>query len=353
MNTFFLKLHQHKQLQLPFTLFSYPGQAMVKAYLQNDTSLNLNNDFNKSGFVFAPFDTDNEKSIWFYDSECQVLETDMLGFEFKSRRPLFRENELYQQLFHQKSVSKAIEAIKKGDLYKVIISRKEIQQLDHIDVFQIFQNICLTYPKTFCYCWFHPQIGLWMGASPETLINIKEGYFETMALAGTQSYEGTTDVVWGQKEKEEQQFVVDAIKEALTKNDCVDSIEIKNTITQKAGSLLHLKTPIKARVKGKNSLKQLIEVLHPTPAVCGLPNDISKGFISSNEGYDRTYYTGFLGEVKSTEEVNLFVNLRCMEMFEEASKAAIYVGGGITEASNAEAEWYETVNKSQVMKRIL
>ncbi len=353
MNTFFSKLHRHKQQQLPFVLFLNPGDETVKAYLQNDNTLNLNSNFNKSGFVFAPFDIDTKESVWFYDDECQILETDTSEFEFISNRPVFRENELYQQLFHQKNVSKAIQEIENGDLYKVIISRKEIQQLGHIDIFQVFQNICLTYPKTFCYCWFHPKIGLWMGASPETLIHITEGSFETMALAGTQQYEGTSDVSWGKKEKEEQQFVVDAIRKALVNNDCVDSIKIEDTITQKAGNLLHLKTPIKAKIKSETLLKPLIQVLHPTPAVCGLPYNVSKKFISNNEGYDRLYYTGFLGEVKSIEEVNLFVNLRCMEVFENISKVAIYVGGGITEASNAEAEWCETVNKSQVMKRIL
>ena len=353
MHSLLSKIKKHKEQKLPFVAFSNPKENTVKAYLQLDSELNLNNTFNKKGFVFAPFDMNANKSIWFYENDCELLEIEKTTFQFKNSHTVFREHELYAQLYHQKTVAKAIAAIEKGNIYKVIISRKEIQQVKDIDVFQIFQNIVVTYPKTFCYCWYHPKVGLWMGASPEALVDINNGNFETMALAGTQPYNGSENVTWGQKEQEEQRIVVNSIVEELTDNDIVNTIEVKDTVTQKAGNLLHLKTPILAQINGRNSLKQLIEVLHPTPAVCGLPYKKSKHFIFENEGYNRSFYTGFLGEVKSATEAILFVNLRCMEVFDSLSKVAIYVGGGITAASKPEAEWFETVNKSQVMKRIL
>ncbi|MFN9108978.1 MAG: chorismate-binding protein, partial [Bacteroidota bacterium] len=75
-----------------------------------------------------------------------------------------------------------------------------------------------------------------------------------------------------------------------------------------------------------------------------------------NEGYDRGFYSGFLGELNfdfETKEFasDLYVNLRCMQI--EGNLAHIYVGGGITADSDAESEWLETVNKSQTMKKIL
>jgi isochorismate synthase len=79
-------------------------------------------------------------------------------------------------------------------------------------------------------------------------------------------------------------------------------------------------------------------------------------FIINNEGYDRSFYAGFLGELNfdfETKEntTDLYVNLRCMQVKENL--AHIYVGGGITIDSNAEIEWLETVNKSQTIKKIL
>ena len=84
-----------------------------------------------------------------------------------------------------------------------------------------------------------------------------------------------------------------------------------------------------------------------------MPKEISKEFILSNEGYDREFYTGFLGELNltNTERTHLFVNLRCMKLTD--NKATIYVGGGITKDSTAEREWDETQHKSKTMLNLL
>ena len=92
-------------------------------------------------------------------------------------------------------------------------------------------------------------------------------------------------------------------------------------------------------------------MLHPTPAVCGLPKEEAKQFILDNELYNRDFYTGFLGELNLKGQTNLYVNLRCMQL--KDNRISIYVGGGITADSNAENEWEETVIKAKVMKNAL
>jgi isochorismate synthase len=77
----------------------------------------------------------------------------------------------------------------------------------------------------------------------------------------------------------------------------------------------------------------VISVLHPTPAVCGLPKQEAKDFILENEGTTE-YYTGFLGELnkegfnKDTLKSDLYVNLRCMKI--KDNQAHLYMGCGIT-----------------------
>ena len=100
-------------------------------------------------------------------------------------------------------------------------------------------------------------------------------------------------------------------------------------------------------------LSNLIDILHPTPAVCGIPKKISKRFILENENYDREFYTGFLGEMNTDSTTNLFVNLRCMKIDTEAKKISLFIGGGITKDSIPDNEWNETIIKSGVMKRVL
>ena len=101
------------------------------------------------------------------------------------------------------------------------------------------------------------------------------------------------------------------------------------------------------------SIKDFVSSLHPTPAVCGLPMKAAKDFIIKNEGYNREFYTGFLGALNfENEKTELFVNLRCMQ-YVENKKLALYVGGGITKDSNATLEWDETENKTKTMLDVL
>ncbi len=96
---------------------------------------------------------------------------------------------------------------------------------------------------------------------------------------------------------------------------------------------------------------KLIAGLHPTPAVCGLPKADAFLLIQKAELHNRKYYTGFLGPWKMENESQLFVNLRCAEL--GTDKINIYVGGGLTEASNPEAEYQETVHKSKTLLSVI
>jgi isochorismate synthase len=176
-----------------------------------------------------------------------------------------------------------------------------------------------------------------------------------MALAGTQNYEDTIDVVWEKKEMEEQQFVTDFILDSI--KSLTTEVAVSSPYTLKAGGVLHIKTDIEGKLNKDSNMKQVVSVLHPTPAVCGLPKQSAKNFILENEEYDREYYTGFLGEInkkefsKDTSKTDLYVNLRCMQIKDK--RAHLYIGCGITEASIPEKEWKESVNKSMTMKRVL
>ena len=124
----------------------------------------------------------------------------------------------------------------------------------------------------------------------------------------------------------------------------------------KAGSIWHIKTDISGVLNEDSNLEEVVNTLHPTPAVCGLPKKKAKAFIIENENYERTFYTGFLGELNSSFAYNavssdLYVNLRSMQIKENT--ANLYIGCGITKESIPENEWEESVNKSMTMKRVL
>lgn len=353
---FFTDLESVFNSNLPYVVYRKPDEDLVTAIVQRTQELHELKSYKEAGFVFAPFNA-TEKKIFFPFGECnsfsiKIGESDLLGnVKIQMQNSKFNtiEETIALKENHIAIVQKAINFIKSNNAQKIVLSRKETLEFENLNVLNTFKKMLKAYKNAFVYVWFHPQIGLWMGATPEKLLSVKKGKFKTMALAGTQKYLGTTNIVWQNKEKQEQQYVTDFMAENLKKS--VESVEVTTPFTVQAGNLLHIRTDFSGKLKSADSLENLINLLHPTPAVCGLPKAVAKAFILENEGYDRAYYSGFLGELNSNESTNLFVNLRCMQL--ENNSVSIYVGGGITADSLPENEWEETVSKSEVMKKVL
>ena len=345
-NPFFNKITEALKDELPFVAYRHPETDTVKGIFQKNDDLHYMSDFSESGFVFAPFD-DNKPSILFPLTASAIFETNFSDvYTMDGDKHLQWSVSEDSKTTHINLVQKGIDLLKTTDTKKVVLSRKKIIEYPDLNVIETFKKLLINYTNAMVYVWFHPKVGLWMGASPEILLKVQNNLFKTMALAGTQTYQGSLEVVWQQKEKQEQQFVTDYIVEKLHKD-----IIVSDAKTVKAGSLIHLCTSISGKLSEEFTLFKLINLLHPTPAVCGLPKDEAKTFILKNEGYDREFYTGFLGELNIDRTSNLFVNLRCMQVL--SKELALYIGGGITRDSNPQKEWEETVAKSKVMLKVL
>lgn len=346
------KVQNQLAQKLPFVLYCKPNsEEIIGLFQQNDTVYKVE-DYTEKGFVFASFDGNQTYIIPENQSEIMRFVWDKKEFSFPEKEvPVTDESEKKE---FENLVAKGIQGIKNQEFKKVVLSRKETVDLVDFDLETTFEKLVQLYPTTFVYCFFHPKLGTWLGATPEQLLKANDSVFETIALAGTQKANDSSAVIWKQKEKEEQQFVTDYIVNKL-KNVASDVL-VSEPYSIQAGSIWHIKTDISGVFNLGLSLQQVVSLLHPTPAVCGLPKEDSKAFILENEKYDRTFYTGFLGELNSsltneTQSSDLFVNLRCMQIVE--NEALLYMGCGITKDSIPEKEWEESSNKSVTMKKVL
>ena len=352
----------------PFVLFSKHESHSLKAYIQTNTQTHTIKDYSESGFVFAPFDAAKE-SYYIPLEDSIVIELEHLDFEL--RLPSNHLNKVDSTVDHLKLVSSALDTINATDLEKVVLSREFKFNLESSNPIEIFKTLVHNYPSAFTYCWFHPETGFWLGASPESLLKLEGRALSTMALAGTQVFKSSDKVEWDSKNIEEHTFVTDYLIEVLT--DYLDFIKISGPNTFKAGDLLHLQTLITGRLKSTHhSLSQLLKAMHPTPAVGGSPRTIALEFIKSQESYDRKFYAGFFGELNIPSDPNfrnskrnienrayqtvrkstqLAVNLRCMQL--KDNLAILYSGGGITKDSDPHKECKETENKIQTIKKVL
>ena len=346
------KIQNQLKKRLPFVVYSKPNSEGITGFFQNNETLFKVNDFTEKGFVFASFD--GAKTYLIPESESELLH-----FSLDKKEIAFSGKELTKAGNVAKSdfttlVANGIQAIKNEQFQKVVLSRTEKVDIDDFDMVDAFKKLVLLYPSAFVYCFYHPKIGNWIGATPEQLLKVTENNFETISLAGTQKDTGSSEILWGEKEKEEQQFVTDYLVSRLKK--VASTVQFTKPYSIKAGTIWHIKTDVLGVLNSDSSLKKVIQLLHPTPAVCGLPKEIAKDFILENEPYDRSFYTGFLGELncspaKESISSDLFVNLRCMQI--KDSQAHLYMGCGITKDSDPEKEWEESVNKSMTMKKVL
>jgi len=341
------KVKTHYNQNLPFVIYNKPNTDKIIRLLQQNDNLFEVKDFNEKGFVFASFDGNQTYIIPENQSEIisanfQIKENSITNIQLNSPDATVKNQ--FEDL-----VTKGIQAIANNEFKKVVLSRKETLNLVDFDLIDTFKKLVQTYPTTFVYGFHHPKIGTWLGATPEQLLKANEDEFHTMALAGTQKDTGSNEVVWPKKEQEEQQFVTDYIVDKL--KNVASEVLVSKPYSLKAGSIWHIKTDISGTLKSSSSLQQVIQLLHPTPAVCGLPKLESKKFILENENYARTFYTGFLGELNMNNKTDLFVNLRSMEI--SNSQAHLFMGCGITKDSIPEKEWEESINKSGTMKKVL
>lgn len=359
-------------------LWRKPNSTTVSALMGTILPFQPNDlETTTNGFVFCPYDED--KSGHVISSKLTAHIDDKLTLEPLSDVKLVEQfhnqdtknasklkyylNEDILPVYHSqddfnKYVVAGIEEIKSGIMEKVVPARRKSISLNpDFDLINIFEKLCTKYPNAFISVLSTPTEGTWVGVTPEVLITINDNKsFTTVALAGTQKYDPDvplSQVAWTQKEIEEQALVSRYIINCFKKIRLREFSEIgPKTII--AGNLMHLKTTYTVDMEATNFPQLgsvMLDLLHPTSAVCGMPKEEAKVFIDKHEGDSRGFYSGYLGPVNVRNETAIFVNLRCMQLLENT--AILHSGAGLTEDSIPEKEWLETEMKMNTLLSVI
>jgi len=254
-------------------------------------------------------------------------------------------------------VEKGLVSIERGELEKVVPARTtEVALAADFDPIGFFAELMHRYPGAFVSLVSIPGVGTWAGASPELLVESSADSFRTVSLAGTQACGADVDLetaAWRQKEIEEQamvsRYIIDQFKSLRLRE-----FSEKGPETVRAGNMIHLKTEYCVdlqRVDFPHLGSEMLRLLHPTSAVCGMPREAALDFIVESEAVDRGFYSGYLGPVNQDGVSRLYVNLRCMQIFRDCGR--IYAGAGVTHSSDAAKEWDETTLKCNSLLDIM
>ncbi len=256
-----------------------------------------------------------------------------------------------------KEFCKKIEAgIQKKTFSKIVPSRSEQWALTEEDPLSILINLFSKKDeKTYrFFLWWEEK--LFFGASPELLLRKKKDEFFIPCIAGTLTFDPKNPpnendrlrFLSDDKEQREHQAVVSGVLEILASLGISISEKPACSLLELKG-LLHLYTPLRFQ-SASAPATELVNALHPTPAVGGYPQKSSLEFLSENEPWTRGLFASPMNfQIGETN----FVVVAIRSALYHKGSLSFFAGAGYVESSTPEKEWQETEKKMQFLKNIL
>jgi salicylate biosynthesis isochorismate synthase/menaquinone-specific isochorismate synthase len=241
-----------------------------------------------------------------------------------------------------------VDAIRSGAAQKVVLAASESLPVQgHLDAARALRALRAAHPTCLCFA-----LGLghatFLGATPERMVELAGGRVSASALAGTAPL--GCDLQGSAKDRAEHAFVVEAIAAAL-RATC-DDVEVPaEPALRCTGRVAHLETELRGRARPGVDLLDLVERLHPTPAVAGTPRAAALELIRKHEAFDRGWYAGPIGWVDARGEGEFHVALRCGLLLPGELRA--FAGAGLVAASDPQLEAAETLLKLEALREPL
>ncbi len=247
--------------------------------------------------------------------------------------------------------------IEQGDASKVVLARGRRLTLSHamapaviLDRLRASRPMCSSF-------WLSAGGSHLLGSSPEMLVRVAGRELQADAVAGTAA-RGACDaddrrnaaaLAASDKDLREHALVVEAMVTALSGlGESLDEASQPEVLSLPEAH--HLRTPLRVRLGGKLSVLEAASLLHPTPAVCGVPTDAVRDLLLRDEPW-RGWYTGAVGWMSAGGAGEFTVALRSALLRE--TEAWVWAGAGIVRDSDADAEFDETEGKLKAMLPVL
>jgi len=327
----------------PFVVYSLPGSTDFYSCIVSRVIEKTNqHKLSEFDFIFAPFNSDAHPT-YLFDFESKN-HNNTFHLEYAGRK----EEQETTRNYYEANCMDAINRLQSGELEKLVLSKTKIEGHQNEEIWNLYERLQKSYPQAFVYLVNLPQQGLWMGATPELLLSKNNAQYKTIALAGTQNIDKPlSEIQWKAKEIEEQAIVVRFV-ERLLKEKGIHFVK-SGSYTSGAANVCHIKTDF--LFPPSENPAEMIEAIHPGPAISGMPKKAAVSLIEILENHDREYYCGYLGPLHANGNFDLFINLRCMKVYKNFFK--LYVGGGITSQSKIDDEWKETELKAMTLLSVI
>ncbi|MEO2158990.1 MAG: isochorismate synthase [bacterium] len=270
-----------------------------------------------------------------------------------------QKKEDFDRTIWQSMIDKALRYIDDGILSKVVLARtQDLVTKHYVNPVDVVDKLWKANRGSHIFLFKPDRDSYFLGAAPETVTRVSKGQFQATAVAGTASR--------GQDVKEQQMLAEgllasakDAVEHCITRDDILTRLGTLVEDVDAQGSphvlildeMQHLETEIKAKLRQGTEALQVLEALHPTPAVCGFPRETALHFLSEEEPFERGWYAGPVGWFDTDGDAAFVPALRCAVV--HGNSWRLFAGAGIVAGSDASAEWEETnVKFSSVTKAL-
>ena len=257
---------------------------------------------------------------------------------------------------YKAAVEKAKDYIRAGDIFQVVPSQRWSQRFE-LPPFALYRSLRRTNPSPFMFFFNFGGFQV-VGASPEILVRLRDGEVTVRPIAGTRKRGATPeedkalelDLLADPKERAEHLMLLDLGRNDVGRVAKVGTVRPTETfIIERYSHVMHIVSNVVGEIAdGQDALSALLAGL-PAGTVSGAPKVRAMEIIDELEPEKRGIYGGGVGYFAANGEMDFCIALRTAVV--KDGQLYIQAGGGVVYDSDPEAEYQETVNKSNALRR--
>ena len=282
-------------------------------------------------------------------------------YERKDQSSISWEKEMEVVADHtfEQAVQKGTEAIQRGEFEKIVLARAlDIEAVGLLDPLSLLDRLRNRFPSCYTFSCSAGTEGTFLGSTPELLIRVKNGRLKADAIAGSTRRGSSAgedaslgaELLNSDKDVREHEWVVNSIVKRLESLGLQPEVSSRPRLL-KLPNVQHLFTPIEASLQEDVHILDLIQELHPTPAVGGSPREKACEKIPGLEPFTRGPYAGPIGWFDAHGDGEFVVGIRSGIL--NANTIRLFSGSGIVRGSTPENEKLETDLKFNAMRDVL
>lgn len=257
-----------------------------------------------------------------------------------------------------KAVDQIKEYIAAGDVFQVNLSQRQRKQTS-LDGKHLYEWLRIFNPSPYMSYFSTPELQI-VSASPELLVEVRDGILATRPIAGTRRRGKTAEeeeqfiqeLLTSEKEKAEHIMLVDLERNDLGRVSTYGTVKVKELmVIEKYSHVMHLVSQVEGELQQGKDCFDVIAATFPGGTITGAPKIRTMEIIEELEPVRREIYTGSLGWIDYCGNMELNIVIRTMLLFE--GHAYVQAGAGIVIDSNPEREYYESLNKAKALWKAL